>query len=227
MPARQASQWIKIVAILQIAFGALGIALGLLGLLQVAMGTQPGAFGGGGGTPQAQQMQKELQEGLQRVQNSLPGGMAVQYGQIAFGLLLSALMIASGAGMLKLQPWGRSLAIGYAVASLLDKVFSVVYIVAFTLPAIDRFMTEFGAKGAQQQMVANFARIAAYASVVGPVVLSIYPLFVLIFMLKASTRKAFSPEAAGESAEDEGWGRTADRGGREEDRYRRPDDRYQ
>jgi hypothetical protein len=205
---------IKVVAILQLIFGGLGLLSSLAGLAFLAAGLQPG---GGFGAPQQQannpaaQMQKEMMEGLEKAQASVPGGKATQYGQMGVDLLLGVMMVLSGIGLLKMQPWGRSLAIAYGVLSLLLKVFAIVWGLVFVIPAMTEFIDAFGAKGPQQATFAMIMRISAYAAVIGPVIVAVYPIIVLYFMLNARTRAAFRG-AAGEALpaetpeEDDRWG---------------------
>jgi hypothetical protein len=203
---------INVIAILQMVFGALGLLMAVPGAIALATGVQPGAFNPGqAGGPQAQ-MQKELQDGIFKAeQESMPGGKATRYGQLGFGVLLSLMMIASGWGLKQMQPWGRTLAILYAVGSLLEKVFAVTVLSLYTIPAMIAFLDQFATGGPQQAMIANFTRIASYASLVGPVVVAVYPIIVLVIMLKASTRAAFRGETDAapkqDDYEDQRWGR--------------------
>ena len=204
---------VKVIGILQLIFGGLGLLLGLIGLLALVAGFKPGGgFGAApANNPQAK-MQQELQEGLEQAQANVPGGKAVQYGDLGANLLLSLMMIASGIGLLQLQPWGRSLAIGYAVLSLLTKVFGLIFALAFTIPAITEFMDSFAVKYPEMKAVATVSRIAFYGGVFGALVVAIYPIIVLFIMLSRSTRVAFGaspavrPDLASE--EDEPWGRS-------------------
>jgi hypothetical protein len=182
---------IKLVAVLQILFGALGLVSAVTNLVSLAAGLQPGGFMSASANDPVAQAQKDFYDGLARLPEKLPGGMAVQYGLVGTEALLSGMMLASGIGLLKLRPWARILAIIYALTSLLHKVCLPVYFVLYYIPAMNQFADELGAKGTEHQVFAFAARITAYAQAFGPVLLAIYPLAVLFFMLKPSTRAAF------------------------------------
>jgi hypothetical protein len=205
---------IKVIAIFQIVFGVLGVLCSMSSL--AALG---GGFTGSFGAPPANdpqaKMMKELQDELQRLPETTPGGRVVQYSQLGLDVLLSVVMLVSGLGLLQMQAWGRSLAIGYAVLSLLNKVFTTTYTLVVTLPALNTLMDNFIAKGQpspQMQPILTVVRLTPYFALVVAAVTAIYPLLVLFVMLKGSTRAAFRadgpvPAEPPPTAEDEGWGR--------------------
>ncbi len=196
MPEKKPPTSIKLVAVLQILFGALGLIGAVTNLVSLAAGLQPGAFSTPSPSDPMAQAQKDFYDGLARLQKNLPGGLAALYGQVGIEVLLSSLMLASGIGLLKLRPWARTLAIVYALASLLVKVVLPIYGVLYLIPAMNSLADELASKGHEHQVFAFLARAAGYLQAFWPIVLAIYPLLVLFFMLKASTRAAFRPEAS-------------------------------
>jgi hypothetical protein len=186
---------IKLVAALQILFGALGLVDNTVLLAMLGVGLQGGAQIGSSNDP-VTQAEIDLLNGVVGVKNALPGGIAVVYGQVGAEALLSALMLASGIGLLKLRPWGRPLAICYALASLLFKAGFAVYLLVYSIPAMNQLADELASRGTEHRVMAVAARILAYYELVEPGIVAIYPLIVLWFMLKASTRAAFHQDAA-------------------------------
>jgi hypothetical protein len=191
MQERKPPHWIKLVALLQIIFGVLGVLNAVSGTVMLAVGG-PGAglAPSPGTTPQAQAAQ-DFQDSIRRAMESAPGGKAWQFGETGFSALLSVVMLASGVGLLKMQPWGRALAIAYALASLLQKGAGLVYGFVFQLPFANQVMDELAARGPDYQALAAIGRVMFYVMPCLSAVVGIYPLLVLLFMLKASTRAAF------------------------------------
>jgi hypothetical protein len=189
---RQRPASILVIAILQFVFGGLGLLCGLYTAAQLAVGNQLFTFGAN--TPQAQQ-QEQFQEQLEKsMLEKDPYVKQVQYGTTGVELFLSLMMIASGIGLLKMQSWGRLLCLVYSVLSISLKVFTAVYTLLFTVPAIKEFAQSLAAKGPQEAMMAKFIQFSAYAGVAWPSVTVVYPLVVLVIMLLPPTRAAFRGE---------------------------------
>src|SRR5438094_767979 len=77
----------------------------------------------GGGQAAAQ---KELEAAMAR---EMPSYQAVQKVELGAGVVLAGMMIASGIGLLNLQPWARVLALVYAVLSLIVRAGDLGYAV--------------------------------------------------------------------------------------------------
>jgi hypothetical protein len=206
---------IKVFGILQIVFGGLALLCSLLGALGLAMSfAMGGAAGGGAAAPNLKPQEKEMvefQQSLPTIQDKQPGGKVVQYAQAGLDLVLSVVMIVSGIGLLQMQAWGRLLAIGYSVVSLLQKVFGIVYAVAFTIPATNQLIETFAPKFPPAQTMASLFRMIAYATPIVMLVIAVYPTLVLIFMLKGSTARALRSDRPADPnflshEEDERWG---------------------
>ena len=109
-PQRPAS--VTVLAIFQLIFGSLGLLCGLGGLA-----TQGAGFNPGGGGKEQEAFQKELEDALAR---EIPNQKPIHIAETGSGLVLSALMLASGIGMLNLRPWGRLLGLVYAVLGMIS-----------------------------------------------------------------------------------------------------------
>ncbi|MFN0017097.1 MAG: hypothetical protein ACKVP0_02490 [Pirellulaceae bacterium] len=55
---------------------------------------------------------------------------------VALGFVATAVLIASGVGLLQLRPYGRTLSIGYGVYSIVMNVLGMIVNVAFVFPAL-------------------------------------------------------------------------------------------
>jgi hypothetical protein len=137
-----------------------------------------------------QEIQKELMK-FSQAQSSSAG----QYASLLQYAVLSILMISSGIGLLKLRSWGRVLSLVYATLSILSNIAIAVYIWVVNIPAVQAFADRLGAQGQQAQMVANMIKFFANFSIITPIVSLIYPMIVLIVMLRPSVAGAFRAEA--------------------------------
>ncbi|HZT82515.1 MAG TPA: hypothetical protein VFA26_19965 [Gemmataceae bacterium] len=154
-------------------------------------------------TAQSKQ-QKELQERMEKVLNEkLPGYKAIQYGQMGLSFVISVMLLTAGIGLLKMQPWARTLSIVYAIISILNHVFSIVYGFAFSIPATRELLREEAQRNPQ---VAQFSSIMEAALPLGIVVSAIfvlYPIVVLIVMMLPGTKAAFAGEPYGKVPPDD------------------------
>ncbi len=185
------------IAILHFVFGGLGILIGICAGVMMLAGGQNWITGSGGPGANQANMQK-LQEDLQKAMESGPAYHAVQVGNLAVDLAISIIMIVSGLGLLQLRPWGRTLSILYAILSITHKVFGVVYAVVFTIPVLNNFLDSPAATGPEEQMAMTIMRMVAIFPPIVQVLCMIYPIIVLIIMLRPAIATAFreggSPE---------------------------------
>jgi hypothetical protein len=108
---------------------------------------------------------------------------------IPLGFLAAGVSIAAGVGLLKLKSWGRALSIGYAiysiVASLLGAVLNYIFIMQ---PLMERASQKSGPEAAA---LIGGAIGGTFGSCFG----MIYPVLLLIFMLRPNVVAAFRPPA--------------------------------
>ena len=112
MRVARRSSAIKVIAILNLVGGFLGLLGSLFNLLILLLG--PGGFGP---QPANNPLDPVVMDTFM-VANA-PGYHASQYIGTGVDLLLDLLMIVSGFGLLQYQKWARKMAITYAVMSLI------------------------------------------------------------------------------------------------------------
>jgi hypothetical protein len=187
--ARPRPTAILVIAVLHFVFGGLGLLCDLCTGVQLAGGQ---AFTPGG-TEGAQQ-QKFTKDFEAYVAEKVPYNQAVTITTLGFDVMLGILMIAAGVGLLQMQPWGRQLSIIYAVLSILVKVANIVYLWLVSIPVIVEFTKPLVNKGKEEAVIAQIIQTTAYVSGILPVIFMIYPLIVLIVMLRSSVAAAFRGE---------------------------------
>ncbi len=209
---------VVVIAILQIVFGGLG----LLGPVLYFAGVQKAMASWQASMPKAPNQPVFSQEKMQaEIEQRIPGYTPYMNAMNAFILVLCALMIAGGIGLLQLRPWGRWVTILYAALSMAYTIGNSVFMLVWFVPAMSDVMTEqfkllkpAGPGPAPDPAVmGNFMQIVLTASVVFGLLLMIYPIIVLVIMLLPSTRAAFRgppPGTEHEDYRDPDWG-----GGRE------------
>jgi hypothetical protein len=177
--------------ILNIVGGALGLVNGVFALLVVVAGTN---WMTQGNSPQAIK-QREMQERIEKtLEEKIPFQKPLGIFNTSFDMLLSLAMVLSGIGLIKVQPWGRTLGIGYAIGSLLEKVFLLIVSVLFTIPAtfeVTSQMTGPFGNAQQDQMFTTIIKGAVIFGLVVNLALGLYPLVLLIILNRASVKAVF------------------------------------
>lgn len=111
-------------------------------------------------------------DGMEQFQNATY--RAVLMGQTVVGIVLIGILIGSGIGLLKFQPWGRTLANWYAIPQIFMVVVgSVASLMFVVLPAFER------ADSPADEMGAYFGMVGG---VFGALFGLLYPVLLLIFM---------------------------------------------
>lgn len=106
---------------------------------------------------------------------------------IPLGLLSCAVLLAAGIGLLRLRPWGRTLSIAYAIyAVVFGLVGTVVNFIFVTQPMIEQAHQQQGPQAAG-------AMGAVIGGSIGGCFGLIYPVLLLIFMLRPVVAAAFRP----------------------------------
>jgi hypothetical protein len=116
---------------------------------------------------------------------------------------VSLLMIVSGAGLLLLQPWGRLLAVGYALLSIVVTVAYLAWYLTLVAPAVTAFGKELAATGGEQAEAMGILVPVMYVG--GPVLASlsvVYPIAVLVVLHRPRVRAAFAGEPVPAEPED-------------------------
>jgi hypothetical protein len=189
---------VLVIAILQFIFGTIALLLGLCTGLQLAVGN---AMIARMNSPQAAQQPFSQEEFQRRLEREIPYFKTGQYVSVGTDLIISLLMITSGFGLIYMLPWGRVLALLYAVLSILQKIATAIYAGFLTIPVMQRVIadvvTTAQAKNLtpQEVNILNFTmtimKLALWASVVIPLLTMIYPVVVLVVMGRPSVGAAF------------------------------------
>jgi hypothetical protein len=190
-----------VVGILQLTFGVFGICGSVIML------------------PVVQQKMAELQAqqaGVQKppftqadldafVEQKHPTFHTITTARAIAGLVLSLMMIVSGIGLLRMQPWGRILALVYAGCSIVIRIAGSLYTFTVFIPAVNEFTAQFEPQaGATQQahLLATAMRFNATLAAVFFAVALLYPILVLILLLMPGVGAAFRAKSRGEEPED-------------------------
>jgi len=194
---------VLVIAILQFVFGGLGVVTDLCGGLQ-QVGGSPGMFPGGGRGGQAQMQQDMTRQLEAALEKRLPGYKAFAIGILLLDLTLCGLMIGGGVGLVKMQPWGRTLTIVYALFSLVMKIVNVAFAALVTAPVTKEVMAGMAAQmgGREGALFGQIMDVTMGIAVWAPVCLCIYPIVVLVIMLQPHVAAAFAEAKTGPSL---GW----------------------
>jgi hypothetical protein len=192
---------VLVIAILQLVFGGLGMASSLCGLavpMVMKALVPPPPPGPGGVQPITQETMAEFFE------QHVPGYQASQYLGTVMAFGLCGLMLASGMGLLRMRPWGRTLAIVFAILAILYLVFYFTYSLLYLTPAMTEFFRQALAQGQmgpgiqqqQQQAFLNFMEVMMRIGNFLSLAFLIYPAVVLFILLRRNVAAAFLDESA-------------------------------
>lgn len=228
--ARYRPQAVLVIAILHLVGGGLGLVSGICGGAMQLSGAGQSFTGF---TPPAQpgqkqpmsqaEMTKKMEEALER---AVPGYKIAQYFELGSNVVLSSMMVAAGIGLLSMRSWARTLSIVYAILSILNHIWAVVWGVVFMMPgmnAMTAVMEEGMGPNAPKGMMSTIMTAGGILGVVFSALVTIYPIAVLIIMMRPHVVAAFRGEAPADKP-DEGYD---DRREDYDDRVQgEPDDRY-
>lgn len=123
--------------VLAIIYGCLFIACGLCGVGGLAMQGTQDAFGGG--DPQQVQMQKQMQEAMER---DAPGLKVIQIAGPIINLVESSSLLVAGIGLFGMRSWARILALVGAGTAITTTVLHTVYQIVLVIPAMTGAMAD-------------------------------------------------------------------------------------
>jgi hypothetical protein len=97
----------------------------------------------------------------------------------AFNFIFSAVLIFGGIGLLSGKPYGRSLSISYAIYGIVSPVLNAIFSLVFMMgPVLER------AEAMPDGPEKAGATIGAIGGVAGNVCMMIYPIVLLVFMMR-------------------------------------------
>ena len=202
---RQRPTTILVVAILHIVGGSIGMfgscyTVVTLGVAQASPAAPPTPTTQRG--PTAPPTTSEL---LKYCETHAPGYWAYQIGALVASFVLDIMLLAAGIGLLKMLPWARTLSIVYAPLSILFHIVSFVYQMIFLVPAMSEAYNQYPAFAS----LSSIMTIALYLGLGASLLVTIYPIVVLVIMLKRLTAAAFRGERVSqgedESSEEDPW----------------------
>lgn len=193
---------VLVVAILHFVGGGLSLlCVEAPGLATQAAGGASGIMKGFAGSGNPAMADIEKMEAFQKRELPHQGLFAIV--SLSLGLVLSLVMIISGIGLLKLQPWGRTLSLIYAPCSILMRLAGTIYTLLFVSPVILRYYeTEANFPPQMRAQMLMTQKITVYTSVLFGLVFIIYPIVVLFLLTRPGVVKAF---ADGGDADNEGY----------------------
>ena len=109
--------------------------------------------------------------------------------RLAVGLGFSVLLAVAGIGLLKLKPSGRTMSVGYSIASLALGVIGIVFNWIFLVGPL---AAEAGKSSGPHAVGAT---AGAISGMVGGLCPMVYPILLLIFMTRPKLVAAFNPSA--------------------------------
>jgi hypothetical protein len=107
---------------------------------------------------------------------------------LLLGAVILPLFAASGIGLLKMRPWARKLAIGYALYAIVGAIVGLVVTYHFVLSPMNA-----GASSGVERAGATGGMIGGF---MGGLLGSAYPIVLLAFMLRRNVREAFARVAS-------------------------------
>jgi hypothetical protein len=201
---------VTVFAIFQIIFGCLG----LLGAL-----IQAGGFAGGGSSQVPVQVTNTVNTPMgpstttttvmldleQELTDRIPIYRAYKWFSFGVGLILTALMLSSGLGMLELKPWSRKVALLWALLYVLVSIVGVVFTIVYMIPATEAIMEKWDSlygSSPPVRLLTQIMRLTPYATL-GVVLVWIYPGLLAYFMTRPKVLSAFAgTDRAGDDSYD-------------------------
>ena len=181
---------------------------GGLGLIGDGLGVATLLAGGGGNVtkkvtayfkslgPAAPSAQAEEVDVEEIIRQQVPSYTTFMIGHLCVDTLLSLMMIAAGVGLLKLQPWARSLSLFYGLCSIVVRLIQVVYSYALLIGAsIIAVEMQYQAMPEPQRGVAMsmlpMVKVMMYAIPLFNLIWTIYPVVVLALLTRPRVVEAF------------------------------------
>jgi hypothetical protein len=178
---------VKTIGVLQLVFGILGLVCGLIALAGGAKALNQG--GGGGGMPGGL-TEERIQ---QMVEDEIPHQKALEHVEMAVGVVLSILMVVSGGGLVNRQPWGRTVAIVYAISSICFHVVDLLYGILVVVPGMNAVADKVAAQaGANGGVIGGAMKGAMFVGLLISAAVTIYPIVVLVVMQRPGVKAALA-----------------------------------
>jgi hypothetical protein len=187
--ARYRPTAVLVLAILHFVGGGLGLVADLFAVgMQVVAANQAGAAPG----PNQPVTPQNFGAGLNRhVEENVPYYHALTFGQLALGLVLDLLLLVGGVGLLGMRPYGRNVSLVYAVLSILNRLFALVYGFAVVLPVTNEYLDKVAQQNPGMSAAVTGGRVGGVIGLLVGSVFILYPIAVLIILLQPRVAAAF------------------------------------
>jgi hypothetical protein len=187
--ARYRPTAVLVLAILHFVGGGLGLVGDLVGIAMQAMSANQAGAAPGPNQPVTAQ---NFGAGLNRyVEEKVPSYQALTFAQLAFGLVLDVVLLVGGVGLLNMRPYGRTVSLGYAVLSILARLFGIVYGLAVVLPVTNEYLDKVVQQNPGMSAVVTGGRVGGVIGLLVGAVFILYPIAVLIVLLRPRVAAAF------------------------------------
>jgi hypothetical protein len=123
-------------------------------------------------------------------EDHVPGYKLFTFAGLGVSFVLAVMLLASGIGLLKMQPWARRLSLAYAPLSILFHIISFVYQLILLMPVTHDLFAQISGPipmGAILEVATNIGFVVGFLVIA-------YPIVVLVVMLRRSTVTAFRDE---------------------------------
>lgn len=120
---------------------------------------------------------------------------------ITLGALATFVLLASGVGLLRMRPWGRSYSIGYSVYTILSGIACLFVDYCLLLNPLQKLSNALGPTPGLED--------AIYGSIgflLDDAIGLVYPTLLLIVMLKTNVKTAFSTSRSNDKQSQSDWG---------------------
>jgi hypothetical protein len=193
LPPRRPTS-VTVIAVLHLVFGSLGFFFGLCNGVLQAVGPvnfvpqMPPPPAGTKAPPFPTDLAPRLQRYLDA---NCPFYNVYMLSVISLGVILSACLVAAGMGLFAVRPWARRLSLAYAIGSISLQIVSLVYMVAFTLPAMSAFYRQLEQEFPAIAPFLAFSRISMWGGLAFIPVGMVYPIVVLVLLTRRNVVAAF------------------------------------
>ena len=174
---------VSVLGIANVVLGTFGILCNCLVAGLILLLENPGEFGK---NPDVQEFRKNKEQ----LRQEIPSYQVIEIGEVSTNWVLSVLWLASGIGLLYMQPWGRRCALIFAVIKSTVEVSLLAFYILLVRPAAERLQVP-GAAGDPADILNEFLNVF-------PSVFSIvYSILLIVLLLQPGITAAFSRDEMG------------------------------
>lgn len=183
MPPGNPPAQIKVLGILHCVIAGLGLLMVVVGL--ITQGFNESIF-------EMQQRAGGFQEAQARISGRLMEvTRSITWLSYGISILLAALLVLAGIGLLRERRWGLSWSNRYAWCSIGLKVVLLLVSLLLVVPKMNQELSAFESQPAQLKMFADIMKVSMIAGLVlTPVLSCIYPVLVLVLLNRGNVRKS-------------------------------------